>query len=459
MRKPLITLLLSIIGGGLQASAEPLKTVNIFNDVIFYDGYQPKVYDKDLNDGVLRFKNSLYSVKIDREQICDMGDDLRMDVIIGALCDNYDRIGNVSLAFVPKGSEAYEFDDVERIEVTRFITPFMNKNREPSEVHYQYEIGNVGRILRDTDISNKYDFWLEFEVFGIPYAANTEVAGCKDRNDVFAGTINFSYTPAESPVRETGNILVPIYVKKPEDRGNINFNNYTEGATDTLGVTTRTFEFVIPEDVVDSRIYLILTNHGAGDNGEEYVRRQHLVYYDGEIMLSYKPGGVSCEPYRLYNTQPNGIYGKIEMSDEEWESFSNWCPGQSVPIREIHTGAQKAGVHKLMIRVPDAEFEGKDGDFRPSLYFHGVKEGDLAEGIDQIWFEGPKVNFTIIDGVLHYDSDECISEILIHSFDGKEVGCFRNSDSHIDLKDLKSGTYILTFVTEEGTTTLLKTIV
>ena len=458
MKKTMMILLLSIIGIGLQVSAAPLKRVNIFNEVVFYDGYQPNVYDTDLNDGVLRFKNSLYSMKIDQEQIRDMGDDLRMDVIIGALCDNYDRIGNVSLAFVPKGSATYEFDDVERIEVTRFITPFMNKNIEPTEVPYHYEIANVGRILRDKDICEKYDFWLEFEVFGIPYAANTQVAGCNDRNDVFEGTINLSYTPAKSSVKETGNIIVPIYFKKPEDKGNVNFNNYTEGATDTLGVTTRTFEFVIPEDVTDSRIYLILTNHGAGAKGEEYSRRQHLVYYDGEIVLSYKPGGVSCEPYRKYNTQPNGIYGNKTMSDTQWESFSNWCPGQAVPLREIHTGAQKAGVHKLMIRVPNAKFMGKDGDFRPSLYFHGVKEGELEAGLDQIWFEGPEVNLTVVDGLLQYTSDESISEILIHSFDGKEVKCFRNTNSTIDLRGIQSGVYIITFITDDGRTTPFKII-
>ena len=35
------------------------KRVNIFDEVVFYDGYQSKVIDEDLNDGIIRFKNYL----------------------------------------------------------------------------------------------------------------------------------------------------------------------------------------------------------------------------------------------------------------------------------------------------------------------------------------------------------------------------------------------------------------
>lgn len=438
------------------SKGQEMKTVNLFDEVVFYDGYRGEVVDKDLDDGILRFRNSLYSVRIDPEKIDDIGDDLQMSIVIGALCDNYDRIGNVCLAFVPKGAETYEFDDVERIEITRFITPFMNKNKKPTEVPYDYNIGNVGKLMRDSDIRAKYDFWLEFEVFGVPYAANEQVYGCQDRNDVFLGTLDLKYTPTATP--ETGNVLVPIFVKKPELFGNINFNNYTEGATDTLGVTTRTFEFEIPRDVSDSRIFLILTNHGAGTNGEEYVRRLHLVYYDGDIVLSYTPGGVSCEPYRKYNTQSNGIYS-TKRSDLFWKLNSNWCPGQAVPIREIALGAQKAGKHKVMIRVPDAVFYGNDGDFRPSLYFHGVTSGSLDSGVDQIWFEGPELTYEIKEGILTYKSGEPIYNISIHSYDGRLMEEFYSPGQELSLKSLTPGIYIVTFVTEDGRSTFKKIII
>lgn len=458
MKKILSICFCAILGLSiLTIKAEDRKTVNIFKEVVFYDDYQPVVVDADIDDGIIRFKNSLYSVKLDSDALADMGDDMQMDVVIGALCDNYDRLGTVCLAFVPKGQETYDFDNVQRIEITRFITPFMNKNRQPDEVPYNYEIANVGRILRDNSLRSKYDFWMEFEVFGIPYAANTQVAGCNDRNDVFEGTIDLAYTPSTS-YKEDGNIIVPIYVKKPEDHGNVNFNNYKEGATDTLGVTTRTFEFEVPEDVSDSRIYLILTNHGANTDGEEYIRRLHLVYFDGDILLSYTPGGVSCEPYRKYNTQPNGIYS-TSRPDISWILYSNWCPGQAVPIRELHIGQLTAGKHKVMIRVPDAQFVGKDGDFRPSLYFHGVKEGELKAGVTETWMEGPIINICMKDSVLSYVSDEKIAKIYIHSYDGQLLTTIDSPDVTVNLRPYVGMTLIMTFVTPEGRTTVRKVIV
>ena len=449
-------MLTMLVSSAVYVKAEE-KRVNVFNEVVFYDGYRREVVDADVNDGVLRFKNSLYAVRLNMDDFADLGDDLRMEVTIGALCDNDARIGNVDLAFVPKGSERYEYYDVKRIELTRFITPFMNKNKEPREVPYEYDIPNVAKLLRDKDLNDKYDFWLEMEVFGIPYAANTQIAGCADRNDVFEGTIDLVYTPSPDSGKLTGNVLVPIYVKFPEDYGNINFNNYTESATDTLGVTTKTFEFEIPQDVADSRVYLILTNHGAGTNGEEYVRRLHIVYYDGEVILSYTPGGVSCEPYRKYNTQANGIYSN-SRTESFWKNNSNWCPGQAVPIRELHLGAQTAGKHKIMIRVPKARFYGNDGDFRPSLYFHGVVEGELPASVSEIWFEGADISVSRQGDMITFRADEEISEVFVHSYDGRLLDIIMNPSDSFPAGDYDEPILILTFRTPDGRTTCRKLV-
>lgn len=85
-------------------------------------------------------------------------------------------------------------------------------------------------------------------------------------------------------------------------------------------------------------------------------------------MLEYTPGRTSCEPFRVYNTQGNGIYGPSEMTDEEWQSFSNWCPGDVIDTRIIALGATDAGAHELVIDVPDATFADAQGDFPFSLY-------------------------------------------------------------------------------------------
>lgn len=130
--------------GNLQLDQE---TTIVYDDVIFFDGYTTfetlKEESKALipeNDGILRIKTSLYSVKLTDEQLNKIGKSFSFIVELGALCDNYDRIGNINLAFVPKGQDSYQPEDVSRIEIGRFITPFMNMNYEPTLVPYTFDI-------------------------------------------------------------------------------------------------------------------------------------------------------------------------------------------------------------------------------------------------------------------------------------------------------------------------------
>ena len=102
--------------------------------------------------------------------------------------------------------------------------------------------------------------------------------------------------------------------------------------------------------------------------GEEYIRRAHEVTWGGETVLEYTPGRDSCEPFRQYNTQANGIYGPTPRTPAEWQSFSNWCPGDVIDTRVIELGPVAAGDHQFVIRVPAARFAGDDGNFPFSLY-------------------------------------------------------------------------------------------
>lgn len=435
MNKPLLSGILAM-ACCVGASAE---TLNVMNEAVFYDGYQTKIiYDADLADGILRLSNSTYSVKLTDEQLSKIGDKLDLQVIIGALCDNYDRMGTINLVLVPKGATEYQYDDVSRIEIARLITPFMDKNKQPDHVPYDYNIDAVSFILRDANLKAEYDFWIEAEIFGVPYAANQQIRGCADRNDTFTATINFITEGNTSDV--TNHILIPIYTKRPEVEGPVNLNNYREEATDTIGKTTRTWRFTLDRDVSDARITFINTNHGANLGGEEYIRRKHLVIVDGELMLRYFPGGVSCEPYREYNTQANGIYGRTPMSDSEWMSFSNWCPGQAVPIREIELGAMQAGEHEIMVRVPSAKFKDKEGDFRPSLYVQAVTEGSLPAGILQPMIEkGNSINMKGNELIL----GESASELLIYSVNGSLVYGRHNPAASYDMSAYEPGIYIV----------------
>ena len=342
---------------------EPLDPVSltIIAEVVFYDGYAA-VVDEPVADNIIRHSNSLYGTRLTESQLASIQSTLNMDVWIGALCDNYDRIGGVFLSLVPKGEETYTPSEVTRFEIARFITPFMNKNKEPTAVPYNFEIDDVVPLLTNEALLAEFDIWIELEVFGVPYAANTEVSGCKGRNDVFLGALVLnSDSERDAPEFDFVDVLA----------ARENFNNYQEGASDELGSTTKTIEFTLDADTEDTQLVLITSNHGANAGGEEYNRRNHYVYVDGETVLEYIPGRETCEPFRMYNTQGNGIYGTSPMTDEEWQSFSNWCPGDRIDTRIIEMGPMAAGTHEFVIDVPDAVFANGEGNFPLSLYVQG----------------------------------------------------------------------------------------
>jgi hypothetical protein len=343
--------------GSAGSPNAPVK-LTLLDHVVFYDGYAA-LSAEPVPTGAQRLRNDLLSHKLSEEELGAIQNTLALEVVIGALCDNYDRIGSVALALVPKGQSTYAPDDVDRIEVARFITPFMDWNKKPDEVPYDYTVDNLVPVLHDTRLREKFDFWFELELFGVPYSANTQVAGCANRSDVFSGTLTLaSDTSRAAPVWDG---LVPLAYK-------VSFNDYERGASDMLGKTRKTLPFELDADTADAELVLIVSNHGANSGGEEYSRRDHFVYVDDELLLMYKPGRTSCEPFRKYNTQSNGIYGSSARSDSDWQSFSNWCPGDVIDTRILPLGPASAGQHEFVIDVPDAVFMGDDGNFPLSLY-------------------------------------------------------------------------------------------
>ena len=409
---------------GLKAQTNGRDTVTVFDAVRFYDGYLVEKNPEDPTlDGILRHRTSLYAIKLTDEQLAQIGDSLEMHVRVQACCDNYDRIGNVNIAFVPKGQETYKPDEVQRIEIGRFITPFMNKNKKPDTVPYEYKVPYLSYIFRDSELRAQYDIWVELEIFGVPYAANQQIKGCADRSDVFLGTLKFSTINENRGVMTDKDVLVPIVIKNPEYIAH-NLNNYDERATDEIGKTIKTYTFTVPKDVADGQLVVVTSNHGANEGGEEYNRRWHYIYYDGgeEPVMVYKPGRNSCEPFRKYNTCPNGIYGYFKRTDETWQSFSNWCPGDVIDNRIIDLGEVKAGTHTVCISVPDAEFVGGQGDIPVSIFFQGLTEG-ILNNIEGVSMEEskPLVTITKTGKTLVAGSSEGIVSIELRDLQGKLV--------------------------------------
>ena len=299
MKKKLFFAILGIC----SSSSFVAQNVTVFSDVPFYSMYHylgegetmpPEAFSQ-IPVGAIRlhaYEQDIISRKITEAEIASMGNQVTMNIALKAACDNYDRIAGVNLVLVPKGSSAYTYNqaDIKRIEIGRFITPFMNKNISPTEVPYTFKVDNMANILHDTALSAIYDFWIEFRADGYSAAANTQVAGCADRTDVFRGSLEFVTTGTAQP---SENFLLPLSYRD-------NLNNYN--ATDVPGKTTRIVTFTLDEPVENAVLHLTTSNHGSNSGGEEYVRRVHYVYLNDQLVYEYEPGGKNCEDFRQYNT-------------------------------------------------------------------------------------------------------------------------------------------------------------
>jgi len=412
----------------------------VFDAVLFYDGYNTLEVLADeivpLPEGFYRLRTSVITTKLSEEQLNKLAGSIRLDIVLKAACDNYDRLGHVNLAFVPKGSELYDLNNTQRIEIARFVTPFMNKNKQPDTVPYTYQVDYLHHLFQDQKLREQYDFWIELDVFGVPYAANTQVSGCSGRNDTFYGTLWFTAT-------ETANILVNDHVFIPMFMKH-NMNNYNEGATDTIGKTIKSKVFTVEEDLTDAHLVLITSNHGANTGGEEYNRRWHYVYVNQEEVLRYKPGRTTCEPFRVYNTQSNGIYGPNPRSDASWQSFSNWCPGDVIDTRIINLGALQAGDYLFTINVPDAVFVGQQGNFPLSLYFQGKTNGKIlgiketeTTDLEQITLFPNPANHSF-----SIRTSETVKMVTVYTFTGQQV-IQKNDTETVNIISLPSGFYIV----------------
>ena len=417
-------------------------TIPIYTDVLFYDGYAGLVNQPTTPD-VVRLRNDLFTKKLTPDVLSQIGSTLTLNISISAACDNYDRIGNINLALVPKGATSYVPENVDRIELGRIITPFMNKNVAPNLVPYTFSVDNVTKILKDSYLNSQYDFWVEFELFGVPYAAQTQIAGCTGRNDVFYGTLTFDTNVNTITPNDT--FLLPLNFKK-------NLNNYQADATDAVGTTVRTINFNLANAVTNGKIYYIISNHGANSGGEEYNRRVHQIFFDSSSIIptySYTPGESTCEPYRVYNTQSNGIYGNSAMTPAQWQSFSNWCPGAKIPIRILTVNNLAAGNHFFRIKVPSAQFVNQEGYFPVSVYLQAQNtvlsnEDFKTTTID--FYPNPTQNFLTISSSVLIDSIELI-DLQGRTIINQVVG---NNELRYDMTDFSSGIYLVKVNTTNG---------
>ena len=435
------------------------NTLTIFDEAVFYGMYGATVDDTHpVPPGSIRNSNSSYGYKLTEDQIASIGNKLTMTVTLRARCDNYDRIGNVNLAFVPKGQTTYDYNEVKKIELGRYITPFMNMHID-MEVPYVFEIDNVAQILHDEELASEYDFWIEFEVYGYQGGpgqggAAVEIEGCSDRIDVYEGKLELT-TDIDPEIDDVPNFLLPFTHK-------YELKDYTLEGTDVLGETVRTIGFTVTEEITNARFYIITSNHGANNGGEEYIRRNHFIYLDEEQLLVYKPGGVSCVPFFQYNTQPSCIYYDCSQNpitprpdvNAAW-SWNNWCPGDKIPIRVVAMGNLSVGEHSFKIDVPDAVFADDQGYFPMSVFLQG-DSGDAHLEVKDFSIAEYSISPNPTSGIATINGNDAVKNVTVFNSLGQKV--WEGKSNTIDMTSLQSGIYIATINFEGGKTATSKLV-
>lgn len=435
-----------------------------YDRITFYDVYAGTVNEADapVPDGIFRLNNSRFTTQLPAEDLEHMGKELTMEVTIHALCDNYDRIGSVDLVLMSKDSTIYNDcwrtrpdgghysgrlgntdPTIKRIEVARFITPFMNKNAALDSVPYSWDISFLAPMLHDKALRDSMNLWLELHLEGVPYAANTQISGCAGRNDVFQGTLDIiSHDSAPSPEAFDGKTHVEPLVY---ERYLNSYNN-----TDEEGTTVAHYKLHLEEPMTDAMFLMINSNHGANSGGEEYNRRLHYVWVNEWMAEVYRPGRNSCEPFRQYNTQSNGIYGSGTKTDDQWQEFSNWCPGDVIDNHIIQLGSVPAGDYDFRLLVPDALFNGNEGYFPFSLTFFGMRDGSL--NLDTIK-EDRQPNFQLSwaddELTIMPTGDKKISQWTLLNAAGQRIQVQNGSIDQLHMKGHACGVYVLVLLMDD----------
>jgi|GEM_PF-824912 len=336
----------AVLGKDISASLVRLKqsivTINTLKNVDFFDGYAEKV-SHAVPRGVTRITNSEYLYQLSPAEIKEIGDVLKVKVTIKAGCDNYDRIGRVTLVIMPKGVP-FDKEKSEQFELLRIMTPFMYRSRHPDHIPYEAQIDQMISTIKQAD----KDMYLLTEVFGTTGAGQREVIGCDGSLLTFNVSVDLISDKKTNASSQKGTSLLSYYSLDGKDK--------------TAGKNSKQVAFELPENTQTTVLYLISSGHGAAEGGEEYNWREHILDVDGKEYTRIDMSQ-DCTPYEIYNTQPNGIYFG-DISNER----RSWCPGGPVPTRVINLGPLPKGKHTLKISIPDAEFEKTDSKYLVSAY-------------------------------------------------------------------------------------------
>ena len=245
-----------------------------------------------------------------------------------------------------------ETDYVPSVELLRFITPFGVGHFSQVERLDEYKPVYIPKwedsVHWEADISHLWEALSDSMTLGVYIDTWTKEGYTLDVD------IQFDAQPA-TVVAAPEKATLPLINTSKFGSEQRPYDGFADSAL------TVTFELVEP--AYNATLYYTPTGHGGHGTGDEFVRCEHRLSFDGDSCLAFTPWRDDCASFRRFNPtsgvwmertvwRGDSLDERIASSDY---SRSGWCPGSDVPPVEIPLGNLDAGAHELRVELPTAQ--------------------------------------------------------------------------------------------------------
>lgn len=238
------------------------------------------------------------------------------------------------------------------IELLRFITPFGVGHFSQSERVDEYKPVYIPRwedsVHWVADVSHLWEAVSDSMTLGL-YVDTWTAEG-------YALDVAFSFEPNPKTVQPLPELVtVPLVNTSKFGSEQRAFDGFADSALVT--------QFELNEPAKNAVLHYTPTGHGGHGTGDEFVRCEHRITWNGDSCLTFTPWRDDCASFRRFNPT-SGVwmertYWRGDSLDERIASSdysrSGWCPGSDVPPVEIPLGDLNAGKQILSIDVPTAQ--------------------------------------------------------------------------------------------------------
>ncbi len=390
MKKTLITtLLIGIIAAGTSAQ----KSIGDQEVIVFKDeavNFNPKENTTKPSDEVIKIDNGRIILK--KVKLPKYSKDVRIciETELVSAGDPWDKTG--SLFLIPSSSRLnflieqdkfaqlyVEKTDEEfpgiipkqgyspSIELLRFMTPF-----------------GVGHFSNDPKLMKRKPVYIPKWEEKVTWTEDITQLASELEDEVWIGAFIDVWTAEGYRISAKLNFEESKAIKHPKTQTLViplvNTLRYIDPERLFDGFNRQDIEYTfdIPKGYKSAKLYYITTGHGGHRGGDEFVRKENIVTFNGKVLYKDIPWRDDCASFRRYNPH-SGVWtekriarvGNLKTGDSqemEIEEFiassdysrSNWCPGSKVSPMMLDIKQFKEGKNTLKISIPEAQAETED---------------------------------------------------------------------------------------------------